>query len=123
MSSTTTPSMSELVEGVLFYPIALVVSATIFPGFTLCIPGLLFVTVLILIPLVAMAIVALLAATVVAAPYLLVRAVRTHGHRRSVAKPRVAPDVVPTRVAPAVNFGRPTLASAGSAHMALSEVE
>jgi membrane protein implicated in regulation of membrane protease activity len=70
------PSTSELVEGVLFYPIALVVSATIFPGFTLCIPGLVFVTVLVLIPIVAVAIVALLAAAVVAAPFLLVRGVR-----------------------------------------------
>jgi hypothetical protein len=70
------PSTSELVEGVLFYPIALVVSATVFPGFTLCIPGLVFVTALVLIPLVAVAIVALLAAAVVATPFLLVRGVR-----------------------------------------------
>ncbi len=80
MSSTTTqsslPSTSELVEGVLFFPVALVVSATIFPGFTLCIPGLLFVTALILIPLAAIALVVALAAAVVMAPFLLVRAVR-----------------------------------------------
>jgi hypothetical protein len=71
-----TPSTSELVEGVAFYPVALVVASTIFPGFLLCVPGLLFVTVLVLLPLVAVAIVALLAAAVVAAPFLLVRAVR-----------------------------------------------
>ncbi len=80
------PSTSELVEGVLFYPIALVVSATIFPGFTLCIPGLVFVTVLVLIPLVAIAIVALLAAAVVAAPFLLVRAVRGIRERRAESR-------------------------------------
>lgn len=90
MSSAATqvspPSTSELVEGVLFYPIACVVSATVFPGFTLCIPGLVFVTVLVLIPLVAMAIVALLAAAVVAAPFLLVRGVRALRERRAESR-------------------------------------
>ena len=90
MSSAATqasrPSTSELVEGVLFYPIACVVSATIFPGFTLCIPGLIFVTVLVLIPLVAVAIVALLAAAVVAAPFLLVRGVRALRERRAESR-------------------------------------
>ena len=57
-----TPSTSELIEGLLFYPIALVISATIVPGLSLCIPGLLFVTVLILIPVVAMALVVVVAA-------------------------------------------------------------
>jgi hypothetical protein len=83
MSSTDTPSTSELVEGILFYPIALVVSATIFPGFILCIPGLLFVTVLILVPIVAVAIVLLAAGTVIAAPVVLVRVVR-----RRLSQPR-----------------------------------
>jgi hypothetical protein len=78
MTSTRTelPATSELVEGALFYPIALVVSATILPGFTLCIPGLLFVTVLVLVPLVALAIVAGLVVAIVMAPFVLVRAVR-----------------------------------------------
>jgi hypothetical protein len=79
MSSARTqplPPTSELVEGILFYPVALVVSATILPGFTLCIPALLFVTVPILIPLVALAIVVLLVGAVVTAPFLLVRGVR-----------------------------------------------
>lgn len=93
MSSAATqvspPSTSELVEGVLFYPIALVVSATVFPGFTLCIPGLAFVTVLVLIPLVAVAVVALLAVAVVAAPFLLVRGVRALRERRA-ASPRTS---------------------------------
>ena len=87
MSSTATPSSlpstSELVEGVLFFPMALVVSATIFPGFILCIPGLIFVTVLVLIPLVAIAIVALLMAAVLAAPVVLVRAIRGLLERRA----------------------------------------
>jgi hypothetical protein len=89
MTSTATPSTSELVEGVLFYPIALVVSATIFPGFTLCIPGLIFVTVLFLIPIIAMAIVVLLAAAVVASPFLLVRGLRALRERRAESPRRL----------------------------------
>jgi hypothetical protein len=86
MTSTAPPSTSELLEGISFYPIALVVSATIFPGFTLCIPGLLFVTVLILVPIVAFAIVALAVAAVVASPFLLVRGVRALRVRRAESR-------------------------------------
>jgi hypothetical protein len=89
MSSPDTPSTSELLEGIAFYPIALVVSATIFPGFILCIPGLLFVTVLILVPIVAMAIVVLAIGLVVASPFLLVRGVRALRERGPVRLPRV----------------------------------
>ena len=51
------PSTSDFLDNLDFFAIALVVSATIFPGLTLCIPGLLFVTVLIAIPIVAVALV------------------------------------------------------------------
>ncbi len=87
-----TPSTSELVEGLAFFPIALVVSATIFPGFILCIPGLLFVTVLFLVPIVALALVVLVVGTVLAAPVVLVRAIRGHERKQPVAKahPHVA---------------------------------
>jgi hypothetical protein len=104
MSTSATPSTSELVEGVLFYPIALVISATIFPGLTLCIPGLIFVTVLILIPLVAIAIVALLAASVVAAPFLLVRGVRALRARRAESR-RTPRAIVKQRYAPRLGIG------------------
>jgi hypothetical protein len=87
MSPTRTqpdpPTTSELVEGVLFYPIALVVSATVCPGFTLCIPALLFGTLLVIIPLAAIALVVALAAAVLAAPFVLVRAVRGLNERRA----------------------------------------
>jgi membrane protein implicated in regulation of membrane protease activity len=97
MGSTSTqsslPPTSELIEGVLFYPIALVVSATIFPGFVLCIPGLVFVTALIVIPLVALALVVAVVAAIAAAPFLLVRAVRGLRERRaeSPRKSRLVP--------------------------------
>jgi membrane-associated phospholipid phosphatase len=90
MSSTATqaslPSTSELVEGVLFYPIALVISATILPGMTLCIPALVFVAALVLIPLVAVAIALLVTAAVVAAPFLAVRGVRRVHARRAESR-------------------------------------
>jgi hypothetical protein len=70
----------------------------------LCIPGLLFVTVLVLIPLVAMAIVVVLAAAVLAAPVVLVRGVRGLGRRRSASKSQ-------SRVAvPSTTIVRPLIA-------------
>ena len=86
MTSTDTPSTSELLEGISFYPIALVIASTIFPGFTLVIPGLLFVTVLVLLPIVAIAIVALLVGAVVASPFLLVRGIRALRERRAESR-------------------------------------
>jgi hypothetical protein len=85
--------MSELVEGVLFYPIALVVSATVCPGFTLCIPALIFAAVLVIIPLAAIALVVALAAAILTAPLVLVRAVRGLRERRAESrrKSRLAP--------------------------------
>jgi hypothetical protein len=80
------PATSDLIEGILFYPVALVVSATVFPGFTLCIPGLILATVLVIIPLAAVALVVALAAAVLTAPFVLVRAVRALRERR--AQPR-----------------------------------
>ena len=101
MSSPATqvspPATADLVDGVLFYPIALVISATICPGLTLCIPGLVFVAVLILIPLVAVAIVIGLAAAVVAAPFLLVRGVRAL-HARRAELPRLARTLRPVKL-------------------------
>jgi hypothetical protein len=105
---TSLPSTSELVEGVLFYPIALVVSATIFPGLTLCIPGLILAAALILIPIVALALVLAVVAAVVAAPVLLVRATvyalsdrgRTRFGRRIGGRPKLR--LTRTRTGPAL---------------------
>jgi hypothetical protein len=97
----TTPSTGELVEGLSFFPIALVVSATIFPGMALAIPGLIFAAAFILIPLAAIALVVLLATAVVASPFLLVRGIRALVRRHSAAE-SVAPVVLaPSRFATA----------------------
>jgi hypothetical protein len=101
---TELPATSELVEGLLFYPIAFVISSTIAPGLTLCIPGLLFVTVLILVPIVALAVVVVALAAVVAAPVFLVRAIRGRGWRRAAS-------TSPSRVAvPSTSLARPLTA-------------
>jgi hypothetical protein len=92
MTSPTTPSWSELIEGVLFYPTALVISATILPGMVLVIPALAFVAALILIPIVAISLVAALGAAVVASPFLLVRGIRALRARR--AESRRVPQVL-----------------------------
>ena len=76
---------------------ALVVSATIFPGFILCIPGLLFVTVLVIVPLVALAIVVVLMAAVVAVPVVLVRAARGLLEHRA-ASPRKSRLLRPVKI-------------------------
>jgi hypothetical protein len=99
-----TPSTSELFEGLSFFPIALVVSATIFPGLTICIPGLILGAAFIVIPLAAVAIVLLLVAAVVAAPLYAVRGVRALVRRRAEAREQVAvetPESVPPRFATA----------------------
>jgi hypothetical protein len=88
--SSDLPSTSDFFDNLDFFPIAFVVAATICPGLTLCIPGLLFVTVLIAIPIVAVALVVGLAVAVVAAPFVLVRGVRGLLERRSTEKPLAA---------------------------------
>jgi len=80
------PSTADFLDNLDFFAIALVVSATIFPGLTLCIPGLLFVTVLIAVPIAAVALVVGLAVAVVAAPFVLVRGIRGLIERHSEAK-------------------------------------
>jgi hypothetical protein len=76
MRHESDPTFGELIEAISFYPIALVISATIAPGLTLCIPGLLFVTVLLLLPIVALVLVAAVLAAIVMAPFALVRGAR-----------------------------------------------
>jgi hypothetical protein len=84
--TTETPSAAEMFDELSFFPIALVVSATIAPGLTLCIPGLIFATVFLLLPLVALAIAGLVVAAVVAAPILAVRGIRALVQRRAAAQ-------------------------------------
>ena len=96
MSAPETPSTGELLEGISFFPIALVVASTIFPGFTLVIPGLLFVTVIVLLPLVAIGIVLAAVTAVVLGPVFAVRAIRARVASKSqVTASEPAPTMIP----------------------------
>lgn len=115
------PTRSELVEGIAFYPIALVVCATVLPGLTLCIPGLILGALFVVVPLAVLAVVIVAGAAIVATPVLLVRAVRRLARWRSASEPRVrVGGSAHAGTAPAVYFGRPTLASVATAHMAVT---
>jgi hypothetical protein len=90
-SQPDSPSTGELVEGLSFFPIALVVSATIFPGLTICIPGLILGAAFIVVPLLALALVVLLVFAVVAAPIVAVRGIRELVRRRAAKAPSAVP--------------------------------
>ena len=101
MSSQATPSTSELVDGLSFFPIALVVSATIFPGLTICIPGLILGAVFVIIPIAAVLIVLGLVAAILAAPVLAVRGIRALARRRADSRSRDTDgDVAPATFVP-----------------------
>jgi hypothetical protein len=80
------PTPSEWVEGILFDPIAVVVSATMLPGFTLCIPALIFAAALVIIPLAAVALVVVVVAAIFVTPFALVRGVRVLRERRAESR-------------------------------------
>ena len=100
--NTPNPSTDELVDGLSFFPIALVVSATIFPGLTICIPGLIFGAAFILIPLAAIALVLLVIGAIIAAPFLAVRGVRALIERHAAKTASAAPvaELAPAAFAP-----------------------
>lgn len=93
------PSTADLLDNLDFFAIALVVSATIFPGLTICIPGLLFVTVLVAIPIVAVLVVVGLVAAIVMAPFVVVRAIRRRVEGHSAAKSLAVEENAHVRVA------------------------
>jgi uncharacterized membrane protein len=78
------PSTTEFLEGLEFFPIALVISATVCPGLTLCIPGLILMAVFVIIPILAL----VLVGAFIAAPFLLVRAIRGLRRRHSADRSR-----------------------------------
>ncbi len=70
------PTVFEMSETVLLLITGAVVGAPILPGFTLCVPGLILLGVVVLAPLVALVALATLAGAILAIPYLLVRSIR-----------------------------------------------
>ena len=96
------PTAFEMFEGLLLSITGIVVSAPVFPGFLLCVPALVLLTVGVILPLVAAAaLVALvsLAGAMLVTPYLLVRSMRGRMRRRALTSPTSLP-VPPYRRAP-----------------------
>lgn len=69
------------------------VAAPMLPGFTLCIPALGFLAVVLIVPVLAVAALVTLAMAILATPYLLLRSLRSIASRR----PAPAPEPVPVR--------------------------
>jgi hypothetical protein len=72
-SQSELPTAFEMLESVLLLITGAVVAAPMLPGFTLCVPALAAVAVVVLAPVVAVAAVVTLVGAILAVPYLLVR--------------------------------------------------
>jgi hypothetical protein len=84
------PTAFEMLESVLLLITGGVLAAPMLPGFTLCVPGLILLAVVVLVPLIAGAALVTLAAVILAIPYLLVRYIRSIGSRRTAPAPASA---------------------------------
>lgn len=80
------PTVLEMLETVVLLITGTVVGAATLPGFTLCIPALIAVTFAVVVPVIAIAVLATIVGAVVAIPYLLVRSIgRIRSHRAARA--------------------------------------
>jgi hypothetical protein len=77
------PTAFEMLESVLLMITGAVVTAPMLPGFTLCVPGLILLAVVVLTPVAAAAALVTLAAAILAIPYLLVRSIGSIRSRRA----------------------------------------
>src|SRR5277367_6755730 len=106
--STETPTALEIFDVLTELVTGLVVGATIFPGFLLCVPGLVFFAFLLAIPLVAGALAvlaAVLAGSAVATPFLLIRFLSRRWRSRVSAERSIA--LQPISVSPSRSSGAP----------------
>jgi hypothetical protein len=96
-----TPSLSQLFGALLELVTGAVIVAPILPGFLLCVPGLLLLAFFLAIPLVAAGLL-VLAASVVAMPFMLVRFLVRRWLSRIVVRSRTAlvpmPASLPSRI-------------------------
>jgi len=89
---------AEVLEGIALVPVGIFMSATIFPGFVMCVPGLAFAGVVAIVLIVAVTVLVVLAGAILATPFallLLVRSVRRLRRRHAVGttKPVSVPDL------------------------------
>jgi hypothetical protein len=81
------PTAFEMLESVLLLISGAVVGAPMLPGFTLCVPVLVLLAVVVLASLVAVAALVTLVVAILAIPYLLVRSIRTIRSHRATPVP------------------------------------
>ena len=81
------PTVLEMLESVLLLISGVVVAAPMLPGFTLCVPALILLAIVILVPVLAAAALGTLVVAILAIPYLLVRSIRSIGSRRPAPAP------------------------------------
>jgi hypothetical protein len=85
------PTVLEMLESVVLLITGTVVGAAMLPGFTLCVPALVLLTIAVLVPVLAVAALVTVVVGILAIPYLLVRSIRSISSRR----PAPAPEAVP----------------------------
>jgi hypothetical protein len=78
------PTALDMLESVLLLITGAVLAGPMLPGLLLCVPGLIFVAAVVLVPLVAVAALVAFAGAILAMPDLLVRSIRS---RRAAAAP------------------------------------
>ena len=84
------PPAADILEGIALVPVGIFMSATVFPGFLLCVPALAFVGVVAIALVAAVTVVVVLAGAILVTPFvlvLLVRSVRRLRWRHAVATP------------------------------------
>ena len=84
------PPAADILEGIALVPVGIFMSATVFPGFLLCVPALAFVGVVAIVLVAAVTVLVVLAGAILATPFvlvLLVRSVRRRRRRHAVATP------------------------------------
>ena len=84
------PPAADILEGIALVPVGIFMSATVFPGFLLCVPALVFVGAVAIALVAAVTVVIVLAGAILATPFvlvLLVRSVRRLSRHHAVVTP------------------------------------
>ena len=84
------PPAADILEGIALVPVGIFMSATVFPGFLLCVPALAFVGAVAIVLVAAVTVLVVLAGAILVTPFvlvLLVRSVRRRRRRHAVATP------------------------------------
>jgi len=87
------PDIADMVSEVMDLAAGAAIGATLLPGFLLCVPALLLGAFFLAIPVIAAALIGL-AGLAVAAPFLLIRMLMKHRHRRPVLKYALTPETL-----------------------------